>query len=41
MKDREVKQIFSGTGYQWEGVGIRKGWMSVNLVDVFHIHIWF
>jgi hypothetical protein len=19
MKDREVKQIFSGTGYQWEG----------------------
>jgi hypothetical protein len=23
-KDKKVKQVLSGDGYQWEGVGIRK-----------------
>jgi hypothetical protein len=25
VKDRRAKQVFSMTGYQWEGVGIGKG----------------
>jgi hypothetical protein len=33
MKDRRVKQVFSRSGYQCEGVGKRKGQMRVNMVD--------
>jgi hypothetical protein len=30
---------FSGSGYQWEEEGTRKGGMRVYMVDVFCIHI--
>jgi hypothetical protein len=29
MKDREVKQVFSGGAQQWKEEGIRKGWRRV------------
>jgi hypothetical protein len=36
---QEVRQVFSGGGYQLAGVGIRKGGMRVNVVDGFYIQI--
>jgi hypothetical protein len=30
-----VKQVVSMGGSQWEGGGYKKGWMRVNIVDVF------
>jgi hypothetical protein len=35
MKDRKVKQVLSRSGYQWEGCGLRKGGMKVNMVNAF------
>jgi hypothetical protein len=38
MKYRKVNCIFSMGRYQWEGVGIRKGRMGMNVVDAFCIY---
>jgi hypothetical protein len=40
MKGRRVKQVFSGVGTSERWVGTRKGWMRVNMMDVFCIRIW-
>jgi hypothetical protein len=34
MKDRRVKQVFSGAGSSRRWVGTKKGEMRVNMVDV-------
>jgi hypothetical protein len=32
---RKVKQVFSGSWYQWEGKDIRKGCRRMNIVEIF------
>jgi hypothetical protein len=39
MKDRKVKQFFLGLGTSGRGLGIRKGRMRRNNMDVFCVHI--
>jgi hypothetical protein len=38
-KDRRVKQVFPGSGYQREGAWHKKVKKRVNVVDVFCIHM--
>jgi hypothetical protein len=36
----KVKQVLSGSGYDWEGGGKERGWRRMNMVDGFCICVW-
>jgi hypothetical protein len=39
MKDRKVKQVLIGDGYQWASGGHKERLRRTNMVDVFCIHV--
>jgi hypothetical protein len=37
-QNRKVKEVLSGSWYQWEGEDIRKGCRRVNMVEILCTH---